>query len=73
MHVRRMIMLVSWSVLVTASPAAATTTAVVSRPWHYWAAPILAASFVLLALALGVGYFVRVLNPKHGFVRLPKR
>ncbi len=73
MQLRRLIVLVSSGLLVTASPAAAQTAAVVSRPWHYWASPILAAGFVFMVLALGVGYFVRVLNPRHGFVRLPKR
>lgn len=32
--------------------------------WFYWVGPLLALSFLLLALSLGVGYYVRVLRPK---------
>lgn len=45
----------------------------VAKPWHYWIAPALAANVVLALLALGVGYFVRVINPKHGFIRFGRR
>ena len=33
--------------------------------WFYWVGPVLAASFLLMMLLLGVGYYVRVLRPKY--------
>jgi len=32
--------------------------------WFYWIGFVFAVSFVFVALALGVGYYVRVLRPK---------
>lgn len=32
--------------------------------WFYWVAPLLALSFFGAMLALGLGYYVRVLRPK---------
>lgn len=33
--------------------------------WFYWLAPILAISFVLMALGLGMGYVRKVLVPRY--------
>jgi uncharacterized membrane protein YciS (DUF1049 family) len=33
--------------------------------WFYWAGFLFAAGFVLLMVSLMVGYYVRVLRPKH--------
>ena len=55
------------------TPASAATTPAAAKPWHYWIAPVLAASFVLMALALALGYFVKVLNPRHGLIRFGRR
>ena len=33
--------------------------------WFYWAGFLFAAGFVLLMVALVVGYYVRVLRPKY--------
>jgi len=56
-------------VALAAAPAGAVTavTPVVgddTYKWFYWVGPILALSFVGLMLAMGVGYYVRVLRPK---------
>ena len=32
--------------------------------WFYWVGPLLALSFLGLMLAMGLGYYVRVLRPK---------
>lgn len=40
----------------TSTPADAT------RPWHYWIAPILLIGGVFLLVALGVGYYIRVMG-----------
>jgi hypothetical protein len=32
--------------------------------WFYWAGPLLAVSVLGLGLAIGVGYYVKVLRPK---------
>jgi hypothetical protein len=34
-------------------------------PWFYWLAPILAISFVAMAIGLGLGYVRKVLVPKY--------
>jgi hypothetical protein len=33
--------------------------------WYYWLAPILAISFIFMALGLGMGYIRKVLVPKY--------
>ena len=33
--------------------------------WFYWLAPLLAVSFVLVVLGLGLGYVRKVLVPKY--------
>ena len=33
--------------------------------WYYWIAPILAASFLLVAVLLTMGYVRKVLIPRH--------
>ena len=53
-------------VALLAAPAGALTPVVGDDKykWFYWIAPILALSFVGLLIAIGVGYYVRVLRPK---------
>lgn len=31
-----------------------------AKPWHFWIAPVLLAGSVLVLVAIGVGYYVRV-------------
>jgi hypothetical protein len=52
---------------VTAAPAAATTPVVASDKfkWFYWLGFILAASLILWIIATMVGYYIRVIRPKH--------
>ena len=38
-----------------------------AKPWHYWISFLLMASFVLLVLALVVGYVWRVVLVRYGF------
>lgn len=53
---------VAW-LTVTALPALAQDGGGESaRPWHFWIAPILLAGAVLSLIALGVGYYVRVMS-----------
>jgi hypothetical protein len=52
----------------SAAPAGAATTTVLADnqfKWFYWIGFILAASMVLWLLATLVGYYVRVIRPKH--------
>ncbi len=37
-----------------------------AKPWHYWIAPVLVASFGLVLILLAVGYYMKV-------VRVPRR
>ena len=46
----------------TASPALAQEGTSPARPWHYWIAPVILGAAVLLVVALGVGYYVRVMS-----------
>lgn len=46
----------------TAGPALAQEGASPARPWHYWIAPFILGAGVLLVIALGVGYYVRVMS-----------
>ena len=50
-----------------ATPAAAATPVVADNQfkWFYWIGFILAVSLVLWLLATAVGYYVRVIRPKH--------
>jgi thiosulfate reductase cytochrome b subunit len=51
----------------SAGPAAATTPVLASDKfkWFYWIGFVLAASLVLWLLATLVGYYIRVIRPKH--------
>ena len=62
------IVTLSLVVLVTLStPAAAATPVLASDKfkWFYWIGFVLAASMALWLLATAVGYYVRVIRPKH--------
>jgi hypothetical protein len=50
-----------------ATPAAAATPVVADNQfkWFYWIGFILAVSLVLWLLATVVGYYIRVIRPKH--------
>jgi hypothetical protein len=50
-----------------AAPAGAATPVVANNEfkWFYWIGFVLAASMVLWLLATLVGYYVRVIRPKH--------
>ncbi len=50
-----------------ASPAGAATPVLANEKfkWFYWIGFILAASMVLFLLATAVGYYMRVIRPKH--------
>jgi len=50
-----------------ATPAAAATPVLANQKfqWFYWIGFILAASLVLWLLATLVGYYLRVIRPKH--------
>jgi len=52
---------------VSAAPAAASTPVLASEKfkWFYWIGFVLVASLVLWLLATLVGYYVRVIRPKH--------
>jgi len=52
---------------VSAAPAAASTPVLASEKfkWFYWIGFVLVASLVLWLLATVVGYYVRVIRPKH--------
>ena len=47
-----------------AKPGAGGATGPGARPWHYWLAPVLAASFVLLATYAAFGYYRQVILPR---------
>jgi hypothetical protein len=51
-----------------AGPASAAPPVVLAaaKPWHYWAAPLLALSFVGLLFMMLVGYVVKVVMLKYG-------
>jgi hypothetical protein len=50
-----------------ASPAGAATPVLANEKfkWFYWIGFILAASMALFLLATAVGYYIRVIRPKH--------
>ncbi len=43
-----------------------------AKPWHYWIAFVLMASFLGMVVMLGLGYLVRVTMAKYG-IRIGKR
>lgn len=45
----------------------ATVVVAAAKPWHYWISFLLLASFILLVLALVVGYVWRVVLVRYGF------
>jgi tellurite resistance protein TehA-like permease len=51
----------------TAAPATAATPVLASDKfkWFYWLGFILAASLILWIIATLIGYYVRVIRPKH--------
>ena len=53
--------------LLLAAPAGASTTVVAddTYKWFYWIGPILALSFVGWLLMMAVGYYTKVLRPRH--------
>jgi hypothetical protein len=54
------------SVLMLLLLAAPGTLVAAAKPWHYWAAPLLAVSFVGLVVMMVLGYVVKVLMLKYG-------
>jgi hypothetical protein len=51
---------------VTAAPAGAAPVLAAERyKWFYWIGPLLMVGAVLFLIALGVGYYIRVLRPKY--------
>jgi hypothetical protein len=51
---------------VTAAPVGAGPVVAADRyKWFYWVGPLLMIGAVLFLLALGVGYYIRVLRPKY--------
>jgi hypothetical protein len=52
---------------VTAGPAAAATPVLANQKfkWFYWIGFVLAASLVLWLIATLIGYYFRVIRPKH--------
>jgi hypothetical protein len=51
---------------VTAAPAGAAPVLGAERyKWFYWIGPLLMVGAVLFLVALGVGYYIRVLRPKY--------
>lgn len=48
-----------------AAPALAQEAEGSARPWHYWIAPFLLGGAVLLLVALGVRYYVRVMGGRR--------
>lgn len=51
---------------VTATPAGAGPALAAERyKWFYWVGPLLMVGAVLFLIALGIGYYIRVLRPKY--------
>jgi hypothetical protein len=51
---------------IAAAPAGAEPVAADARyKWYYWIGPLLVIGAILLLLALGLGYYIRVLRPKY--------
>jgi hypothetical protein len=53
-------------VLLAGPAAAAAPVVAAAKPWHYWLAPVLTASFVGLLFMMLVGYVVKVVMLKYG-------
>jgi uncharacterized membrane protein YphA (DoxX/SURF4 family) len=50
----------------TAAPAGAGPVLAAERyKWFYWIGPLLMVGAILFLVALGVGYYIRVLRPKY--------
>jgi hypothetical protein len=61
----RTLILALTAVLVAAAPAGASTLVLAeAKPWHYWIAPVLFLSFIGIAGALALGYYVKVIRLK---------
>jgi len=51
---------------VAAAPAGAAPVFAADRyKWFYWVGPLLLIASILFLLALGAGYYIRVLRPKY--------
>ena len=55
-----------------AAPASASPLLAAAKPWHYWAAPLLAVSVIGIMLMLVLGYVLKVVTLKYG-IRVGKR
>jgi hypothetical protein len=65
-RIARAAFLAMTTVIVVATPAAATTViADATYKWYYWLAPILMLSFIGLLLQMCGGYIKKVLLPKY--------
>ena len=54
------------AIALTAAPAGAGPVLANDRyKWFYWVGPLLLIASILFLLALGGGYYIRVLRPKH--------
>ena len=54
------------AIALTAAPAGAGPVLANDRyKWFYWVGPLLLIASILFLLALGAGYYIRVLRPKH--------
>ena len=54
------------AIVVTAAPTGAAPVLADSRyKWFYWIGPLLMVGAILFLVALGVGYYIRVLRPKY--------
>ena len=53
-------------IAVSAAPAGAAPVLADDRyKWFYWIGPLLMVGAILFLVALGVGYYIRVLRPKY--------
>ena len=62
------IVTLSFVALATLAPPAGAATPVLANEkfkWFYWIGFVLAASLALWLLATAVGYYIRVIRPKH--------
>jgi hypothetical protein len=66
-RVGHLVTLSAVALIAFAAPAGASTGVVASEQfkWFYWIGFILAASLVLWLIATLIGYYVRVIRPKH--------
>lgn len=54
------------TLVVSAAPAAAASSGPGARPWHYWISFFLVGGAVLLLVAIGIGYWIRVFGGPRG-------